>query len=250
MIRVSEVRVIGADGEQLGVMPTDQALDLAGENSLDLVEVSPMARPPVCRIMDYGKYKYEQNKRQKLSKKKQHSYSIKEIKMRPKTEEHDYQFKKKHAEEFLEKHHKVKFTIVFRGRELSHKELGARILKRVREELTHVGTVEREPQFEGRLMIMVMAPLTGKSQPRKPKTAEPKAAVAKPAGGDAEDAKRAENDTISPSTPGTDTASEGPSSTEPTPTEALTTDQEITEETSADQSATDVTRTEKDMENA
>ena len=157
-IRVPEVRVIDDDGEQLGVMATEKALELAREQGLDLVEVSPTAKPPVCRIVDFGKYKYEKNKKLKESKKKQHTVQLKEIKLRPKIEEHDYQFKKRHAVEFLEKSHKVKFTIIFRGRELDHKELGARILKRLETELEPVGIVERGAQFEGRLMTMYMAP--------------------------------------------------------------------------------------------
>ena len=162
MIRVPEVRVINSDGEQLGVMATDKAIEAAEEQGLDLVEVSPTASPPVCRIVDYGKYKYEKNKRLKESKKKQHTIQVKEIKLRPKTEEHDYQFKKRHAEEFLGKFFKVKFTIIFRGRELDHKELGARILSRIKEDLAHVGVVERDAMFEGRLMTMYMAPVAAK----------------------------------------------------------------------------------------
>jgi translation initiation factor IF-3 len=170
-IRVPEVRVIDSNGEQLGVMPTERALEAAMEQGLDLVEVSPTARPPVCRIMDFGKYKYEQSKRQKQSKKKQHAASVKEVKLRPKTEEHDYQFKKRHAEEFLERNHKVKFTLMFRGRELDHKERGRQMLDRMAEDLSHVGTVEREPRFEGRIMVMYMAPLGAKAKPKeKPET--------------------------------------------------------------------------------
>jgi translation initiation factor IF-3 len=153
------VRVIDSDGEQLGVMAIDKAVELAEAKGLDLVEVSPTAAPPVCRIIDYGKYKYEKNKRLKQSKKKQHTIQLKEIKLRPKTEEHDYQFKKRHAEEFLGKSFKVKFTIIFRGRELDHKDMGVRILNRIKEDLAHVGVVERDAQFEGRLMTMYMGPL-------------------------------------------------------------------------------------------
>jgi translation initiation factor IF-3 len=116
--------------------------------------------------MDFGKYKYELSKKQKQSKKKQHTFQIKEVKFRPKTEEHDYQFKKKHAEEFLEKHYKVKFTLMFRGREMDHKEMGYKILDRLTKELVHVGQVDRKPEFEGRLMIMYMAPLPAKIQPK------------------------------------------------------------------------------------
>ncbi len=162
-IRVPEVRVIDVDGSQLGVLEIDKALALADGKGLDLVEVSPTARPPVCRIVDYGKFKYEKNKRLQQSKKKQHTIHVKEIKLRPKIEEHDYQFKKRHAEEFLGKNDRVKFTIVFRGRELDHKEMGRRILDRIQEDLAHVGTVERQAQFEGRLMTMYMGPIPGKT---------------------------------------------------------------------------------------
>jgi len=159
MIRVPEVRLIDHEGEQRGVVATEEALALAQEHGLDLVEVSPHVRPPVCRIMDFGKYKYELSKKQKESKKKQHNVQVKEVKMRPKTEEHDYQFKKRHAEEFLEKHHKVKLTVMFRGRELDHRERGQAMLDRMVVDLEHVGTVERPPKFEGRTMVLYMAPL-------------------------------------------------------------------------------------------
>lgn len=158
--------MIDSKGEQLGVMPTQRAQSLADEEGLDLVEVSPTARPPVCRIMDYGKYKYEKSKRAKQSKKKQHAVQVKEVKLRPKTEEHDYQFKKRHAEDFLGKHDKVKFTVFFRGREFDHPELGYRLLARMQQELTHVGTVEKTASFEGRVMTMLMAPLPQKAAPR------------------------------------------------------------------------------------
>jgi translation initiation factor IF-3 len=150
-------------------METQKALEIAMEQGLDLVEVSPTARPPVCRIMDFGQYKYEQNKKQKQSKKKQHTAAVKEVKLRPKTEEHDYQFKKRHAEEFLEKNHKVKFTLMFRGRELDHKERGFQMLKRMSEDLAHVGMVERDARFEGRIMVMYMAPHPAGKSPVKPK---------------------------------------------------------------------------------
>ena len=156
-------------------MPTQEAQALADQAGLDLVEVSPTARPPVCRIMDFGKFKYEQSKKQRASKKKQHSTQIKEVKFRPKTEEHDYQFKKRHAEEFLEKHHKLKVTMMFRGREMDHRERGAELLARLVEDLKHVGTVEHQPRFEGRLMVMYMSPLpTHQQRPKKKKEAEEK----------------------------------------------------------------------------
>ncbi len=147
-------------------MPTSEALGIAEDRGLDLVEVSPTARPPVCRIMDYGKYKYERSKKLKESKKKQHVIHVKEIKFRPKTEEHDYQFKKRHAEEFLKKHNKVKFTVVFRGRELDHKELGERMLSRLEQELAELGEVERPARFEGRLMVMFMRPTPSRPEAR------------------------------------------------------------------------------------
>ena len=159
-------------------MPTHEAIRMARDQGLDLVEVSPTSRPPVCRVMDFGKYKYELSKKQKQSKKKQHTFQIKEVKFRPKTEEHDYQFKKKHAEEFLEKHYKVKFTLMFRGRELDHKEMGYKILDRLTKDLVHVGTVDRKPEFEGRLMIMYMSPLPAKVQPKA--HARPVATAASP----------------------------------------------------------------------
>ena len=180
-IRVPEIRVIGADGNQLGVLPTQQALQMAQEQGLDLVEVSPTSRPPVCRIMDFGKYKYEQSKKQKQSKKKQHTFQVKEVKFRPKTEEHDYQFKKRHAEEFLEKHFKVKVTVMFRGREMDHREMGYRILDRLVKDLVHVGTVDRQPEFEGRLMVMYIAPVPAKPGAQKKKAPADGAEQSKPA---------------------------------------------------------------------
>jgi translation initiation factor IF-3 len=169
-------------------MPTQQAVRLAQDQGLDLVEVSPTSRPPVCRVMDFGKYKYELSKKQKQSKKKQHTFQIKEVKFRPKTEEHDYQFKKKHAEEFLEKHYKVKFTLMFRGREMDHKEMGYRILDRLTKDLAHIGQVERQPEFEGRLMIMYMSPLSTKTPPKS----HPKAPASTPALSAEKEVKHAE----------------------------------------------------------
>ena len=171
MIRVPEIRVIDADGNQLGVMPTEKALALAEEQGLDLVEVSPTARPPVCRIIDFGKFKYERSKRERESRKKQHTIHVKEVKFRPKTEEHDYQFKKRHAEEFLSKGYKVKITMMFRGRELDHRELGMKMLERLEGDLVDVGSVERQPVFEGRLIVMYMAPLS--SAVKQQKAAKP-----------------------------------------------------------------------------
>jgi translation initiation factor IF-3 len=158
MIRVREVRVIGQEGGQLGILPIREALQLAEEQGLDLVEVAPDAKPPVCRIMDFGKYKYQQSKRLQQAKKKQKVISVKEIKLRPKTEEHDYQFKTQHVRRFLQDGHKTKVTVVFRGREIAHAELGKRMLDRIAADMEDVGTVEQMPQQEGRNMTMVLSP--------------------------------------------------------------------------------------------
>jgi translation initiation factor IF-3 len=157
-IRISQVRVISEDGEQLGVLPTSEALAMAEDRGLDLVEVSPKARPPVCKIMDYGKYMYQLNKRAKEAKKRQHVTVVKEVKMRPKIEPHDYDFKVRHAREFLTEGDKVKLTVNFRGRELAHKELGRRLMERATEDLADIANVEVAIRSEGRSMIMVLSP--------------------------------------------------------------------------------------------
>ncbi|MEA2102325.1 MAG: translation initiation factor IF-3 [Thermodesulfobacteriota bacterium] len=158
-IVTSSVRVIAPDGEQLGIMTVPVAIERARDDyGMDLVEVAPKARPPVCRIMEYGKYKYEKSKRDHLAKKKQKVIVVKEIKFRPKTDEHDYQFKLKHIIKFLKADNKVKVVIFFRGREVVHKDKGYAILKRVREEVADIGTADNEPKFEGRTMIMMMSP--------------------------------------------------------------------------------------------
>ena len=153
-----EVRVIDSDGEQKGVMPVAQAIGLARDEGLDLVEVAPTADPPVCRIMDFGKYLFEQNKKAQSARRKQKQVHIKEIKFRPGTEEGDYKVKLRKLVEFLEHGDKTKITLRFRGREMAHQELGANLLARVRDDLEEYGTVEQMPQMEGRQMIMVMAP--------------------------------------------------------------------------------------------
>jgi translation initiation factor IF-3 len=158
LIRVREVRVVGQDGSQLGIMVTAEALQLAEEQGFDLVEVAPNEKPPVCRIMDYGKYKYQQSKRLQQAKKKQKVISVKEIKLRPKTEEHDYQFKSVHVRRFLQDGHKAKVTVVFRGREMAHTELGRRMLDRIVEDMGDISTVEQMPRQEGRNMSMVLSP--------------------------------------------------------------------------------------------
>jgi translation initiation factor IF-3 len=158
-IRAKEVRVIDPEGKQLGILPVFEALRLATNYELDLVEVSPKSEPPVCRIMDYGKFKYQQSKKAHDAKKKQAVVHLKEVKMRPKTEEHDFQFKLRHIERFLKEGNKTKITIVFRGRELAHPDLGRNMLNRVTEESKEWGKVEQLPKFEGRNFVMVLAPL-------------------------------------------------------------------------------------------
>ena len=157
-IDVSTVRVIRSNGEQAGVMGIAEAKELAIDEGLDLVEVSPMADPPVCRIMDFGKYLFEQNKKHQSAKRKQKQVHVKEIKFRPGTDEGDYQIKLRKLVEFLENGDKTKVTLRFRGREMAHKELGAKLLARVRDDLEEYGSVEQMPQMEGRQMVMVIAP--------------------------------------------------------------------------------------------
>lgn len=159
-IRVPEVRVI-ADDEQLGVMPTHEALRLAEEKGLDLVEISPRAFPPVCRIMDYGKYKYEEAKKKQQARKRASTVETKEIKFRPKTEEHDMAFKVKHVRRFLESGNKVRLAVVFRGREITHPQTGMAVLNRIVELCNDIAVVEATPNMEGRRMIMVIAPKPG-----------------------------------------------------------------------------------------
>ena len=157
-IRVPQVRVIGDDGSQIGVLPVRDALVMAQARGLDLVEVSPTARPPVCRIMDYGKFKYEQNRRARKAKKKQHHMQLKEIKMRPKIEDHDYNFKVQHARDFLEARDKVKVTITFRGREMAHQEIGYKLIQGVLTDLADISLVESPPRSEGRTLSAVLMP--------------------------------------------------------------------------------------------
>ena len=157
-IRTREIRVIGADGTQLGIMPPDEALRVAQQGGLDLVEVSPDAAPPVCRILDYGKYRYQLNKKAHDAKKKQRTIQVKEVKFRPKTDEHDYEFKRNNIIRFLSKSMKVKATVIFRGRENVHRDIGHRILRRLREEVGELGTVESEPRQEGPFLYMILAP--------------------------------------------------------------------------------------------
>lgn len=157
-IRASQVRVIGADGEQIGIIPIEEALRISSEVSLDLVEVSPDAKPPVCKIMDFGKFKYEQTKKKQEAKRKQKSTQIKEIKVRPKTNDHDLETKAKHIEKFISKNDKVKVTMVFRGREFMLKEQASVILEKITVLTADFAQVEQEPKFEGRVITMLLGP--------------------------------------------------------------------------------------------
>ncbi len=157
-IRVREIRVIGQDGTQLGILTPPEALEKAYALGLDLVEVAPEARPPVCKIMDYGKYRYEQSKKEREARKKQTIIQVKEIKMRPKTEEHDFRFKLRHAERFLKEGNKAKVTMMFRGREMVHMNLGQKLLDRFAEGLKDLAHIEQHAKVEGRSMSIILAP--------------------------------------------------------------------------------------------
>ncbi|MFO8042063.1 MAG: translation initiation factor IF-3 [Alkalispirochaeta sp.] len=157
-IRVREVRLIGTEGEQLGIVPTLEALEMAREHDVDLVEVAPQAKPPVCKLLDYGKFKFEQEKNARESRKKQKLLKMKEVRMQPKIESHDLEFKTKHIKDFLEQGSKVKVTIRFRGRELAHTELGKVVLERILDMLDTPYNVDRRPAMEGRFMSMILSP--------------------------------------------------------------------------------------------
>lgn len=158
-IRISPIRVIDPEGEQVGIIPVEQALSMAEEQGLDLVEVAPLARPPVCRIMDYGKFKYEEQRKAREARKKQQHVQIKEVKMRPGIEDHDFDFKTRHARRFLEEGNKVKLTMMFRGRQMAHPEIGRQVLNKVSEMLSDIAKVEYGPAMEARAMTMVLTPL-------------------------------------------------------------------------------------------
>ena len=158
MIEAANVRVVGADGEMVGVVTIEVGIELALDAGLDLVEVSPNADPPVCKILDYGKYNYEEQKKRNEARKKQKIVEVKEIKMRPSIDIHDYDVKMRSARRFLENEDKVKFTIRFRGREMAHQDLGMAVLNRIREELGEDVKIEQFPRIEGRMMIMIVAP--------------------------------------------------------------------------------------------
>lgn len=157
-IRVPEVRFVGPEGEQLGIIPIKQALKMAAEKGLDLVEVAPTAKPPVCRIMDYGKYRFDQSKREREAKKNQKIISLKEVKLRPNIEDHDFETKARNAEKFLNNGDKVKVTIMFRGREITHPDLGKQLCLRMAAFLESVALVEKQPKVEGRNMTMILTP--------------------------------------------------------------------------------------------
>jgi translation initiation factor IF-3 len=157
-IRAIDVQVIGSDGNNLGTFPLNKAIELAKEEGLDLIEISPNANPPVCKITDMGKYKYDLQKKANIAKKKQKTVSLKEIKLRPGTDVHDYNFKIKNAKKFLTKKDKVKFTVKFKGREMQHVQLGRDLMKRIIEDTKEVGKIETHPKFEGRQMIMIVQP--------------------------------------------------------------------------------------------
>lgn len=157
-IRALEVRVIGREGQQLGILTVKRALELAAQEQLDLVEVAPNADPPVCKIMDYGKFKYQQSKRTQEAKKKQTVIQVKEVKIRPKTGEHDLQVKIAHIKRFLAQKDKAKVTILFRGREIAYSDQGTKVLDRIREELKDDSVVEQSARMEGRNMVMILAP--------------------------------------------------------------------------------------------
>lgn len=169
---MSEVRLIGPEGEQVGVVSIDTALRMAMDNDLDLVEIAPDAAPPVCKIMDFGKYKYELAQKAREAKKNQVQTVIKEIKLRPKIDDHDYVTKKGHVERFLKHGDKVKVTIMFRGREQSRPEVGLRLLSRLAEDITEFGFVESTPKQDGRNMVMVIAPVRKGSKPKTKKVVE------------------------------------------------------------------------------
>jgi translation initiation factor IF-3 len=174
-IRVPEVRLIGADGEQVGVVQTEEALQLAQSEDLDLVEVAPEAKPPVARLLDYSKYKYEQEQKAKAARKHQQQVNIREIKLRPKIADHDYETKKGHVVRFLRNHDKVKVTIMFRGREQAHPERGRALLQRLFGDVEGLATIESEPLQEGRNMSMLLAPVRDGSVKSTEPSAEPEA---------------------------------------------------------------------------
>ena len=186
-IRVPEVRLVGPNGETVGIVPTDQALKLAQEADLDLVEVAPTARPPVCKLMDYGKFKYENAQKAREARRNQTNVIIKEMKLRPKIDQHDYETKKGHVVRFLKAGDKVKITIMFRGREQHRPELGYRLLQKLAEDVTDLGFVESAPKQDGRNMIMVLGPHTKKADAKAAQKAAKESKAAERAAEEAEE---------------------------------------------------------------
>ncbi|MDC0339459.1 translation initiation factor IF-3 [Pelagibacteraceae bacterium] len=158
-IRALDVQVIGSNGGNIGTLPLNKAIELAKQEGLDLIEISPNANPPVCKIMDMGKYKYDLQKKANIAKKKQKTVSLKEIKLRPGTDTHDYNFKIKNAKKFITKGDKVKFTVKFKGREMQHTELGKELMNKIIDETKDIAKVESRPKFEGRQMVMIIQPI-------------------------------------------------------------------------------------------
>jgi len=196
-IRVPQVRLIDDDGSQIGVKARDEALEYAWAKNLDLVEVAPDANPPVCRVMDYGKYRYDQEQKQKLARKHQSTITIKEIKLRPKIDPHDYATKKGHVVRFLRQRDKVKVTIMFRGREMSHPERGRALLERLAEDVSELGVIESAPIQDGRNMVMLLAPVR-ELPPTKPGANEAPEAGAEAAKREAEAPKAEETKAAAP----------------------------------------------------
>ena len=164
-IRIREVRLIDENGEQVGIIPTFEALQMARDRGLDLVEVAPNAMPPVCRLMDYGKFRYEQSRKERESRRNQHVVELKEVRIRPKIDDHDLETKGRQAAKFLDAGDKVKVTVLFRGREMAHPDLGRALLDQLADQLRPHGTIEQTPRLEGRTMIMIIAPLKAKGNP-------------------------------------------------------------------------------------
>ncbi|AFN73314.1 translation initiation factor IF-3 [Melioribacter roseus P3M-2] len=165
-IRAPEIRLIDEKGEQVGIVSVKEALNRAREAGMDLVEIAPQAKPPVCKIIDYGKFAYEQQKREKMQKKKQQVTVLKEIRLHPNTDTHDFEFKARHAAKFIEDGNKVKVSVIFKGRELAYTEIGEELLRKFLDKLSDVAKVEQEPKFEGRAMHAILAPQKGKRKNR------------------------------------------------------------------------------------
>jgi translation initiation factor IF-3 len=214
-IRVPEVRLIGEDGNQVGVLSRDDAIAYARERDLDLVEVAPDARPPVCRVLDYSKYKYEQEQKAKAARKHQKQVTVREIKLRPKIATNDYETKKSHVERFLKHQDRVKITIMFRGRETTHPERGERLLMQLAEDVAEFGVVEQRPNLDGRNMTMLLAPL----KPKEEATGETPAASAGEASAVAAEATPAEAAEAAPAETAGDTPAEVAAETPEAPAE-------------------------------